>query len=282
MTAQGGKNRGVIDSRAVLAWGMPRLRDLPWRATREPWSILVAEVMLQQTQAERVVPKWRAFLSAYPTPRRCAAASLGDVLRLWQGLGYPRRARNLHEAAAVIVDRHGGVVPDHVDALRALPGVGAYTARAVRVFAFEHDDGVVETNIARLLARTAGGRLTASRAQSVADSLVPAGEGWAWNQVLMDLGATVCRPQPQCGACPISQGCAWHRSGRPDPDPAVGSAGVSSSQPPYVGSDRQARGRVLRTLSDGPAAASEFPPAIVAGLLADRLVVTAGAELRLP
>jgi A/G-specific adenine glycosylase len=272
----------VIDPGPVLAWGMPRLRDLPWRATRDPWAILVAEVMLQQTQAERVVPKWHAFLAAYPTPRTCAAASLGDVLRLWQGLGYPRRARSLHDAAAAIVGRHGGAVPHDLDALRALPGVGAYTARAVRVFAFEGDDGVVETNIARVLARTAGRRLTATRAQSLADALVPAGEGWAWNQVLMDLGAAVCRPQPQCGACPISHDCAWHRAGRPDPDPAVGSAGVSASQPPYEGSDRQARGRVLHTLAGGPAAATEFPSAIVAGLLADRLVVADGAELRLP
>ena len=128
--------------------------------TRDPWAILVAEVMLQQTQAERVVPKWRAFLTAFPTPAACAAASLGDVLRLWQGLGYPRRARNLHDAARLIVERHGGEVPEHVDDLRRLPGVGAYTARAVRVFAFERDEGVVETNIARLLARTTGERLT--------------------------------------------------------------------------------------------------------------------------
>ena len=106
---------------AVLAWGMPRLRDLPWRNTRDPWAILVAEVMLQQTQAERVVPKWRAFLAAYPTPAACAAAPLGDVLRLWQGLGYPRRARNLHDAASRIVERHGGAVPDDLDDLLRPP-----------------------------------------------------------------------------------------------------------------------------------------------------------------
>ena len=102
-----------VDVGVVLAWGLPRLRDLPWRATRDPWAILVAEVMLQQTQAERVVPKWRRFLDVYPTPAECAGAALGDVLRLWQGLGYPRRARNLHDAAAAIVERHGGDVPDH-------------------------------------------------------------------------------------------------------------------------------------------------------------------------
>ncbi len=153
---------GHIDPSAVLAWGMPRLRDLPWRRVRDPWAILVAEVMLQQTQAHRVIPKWEAFVAAFPTPADCAAASLGDVLRLWQGLGYPRRARNLHAAAMAIVERHGGVVPDGPRRrCSALPGIGPYTARAVLAFAFERDVAVVDTNIARVLARTAGNRLTA-------------------------------------------------------------------------------------------------------------------------
>ena len=271
-----------LDAGAVLGWGLPRLRDLPWRTTRDPWAILVAEVMLQQTQAERVVPKWRAFLADYPTPQACAVASLGDVLRLWQGLGYPRRARNLHDAAAEIVVRHGGDVPDDLDALRALPGVGAYTARAVRVFAFERDDAVVETNIARLLARVAGERLTTTRVQAMADRLVPPGGGWAWNQVVMDLGATVCRPMPRCAQCPVSARCGWHHRGHPEPDPAVGSAGVSTAQPPYAGSARQARGRVLHALAAGAVPAHDFPEPIVAGLVADRLVVRDGTLIRLP
>jgi A/G-specific adenine glycosylase len=271
-----------VDAGAVLAWGLPRLRDLPWRAVRDPWAILVAEVMLQQTQAERVVPKWRAFLSAYPTPPSCAAASLGDVLRLWQGLGYPRRARNLHDAATAIVERHGGAVPDDLDALRALPGIGPYTARAVRVFAFEHDDAVVETNIARLLARVSGERLTSKRVQTIADDLVPVGDGWSWNQVLMDLGATVCRPAPRCSECPAAARCAWHQDRHPHPDPAIGSAGVSTTQPPYDGSARQARGRVLRALAGGAAPLGDFPADVVAGLAADRLVVSDGTNIRLP
>ena len=193
----------------MLAWGVPRLRDLPWRATRDPWRILVAEVMLQQTQAPRVIPKWTAFCDAFPTPSACAAASLGDVLRLWQGLGYPRRARNLHDAARLIVERHGGAVPDTIDALRALPGIGPYTARAVLAFAFEHDVAVVDTNIARVLARVTGERLTLRRVQAVGDALVPHGAGWVWNQVLMDVGATVCRPAPRCHDCPLAAACAW-------------------------------------------------------------------------
>ncbi len=271
-----------LEPGAVLAWGLPRLRDLPWRNTRDPWQILVAEVMLQQTQAERVVPKWRAFLAAFPTPRSCADASLGDVLRLWQGLGYPRRARNLHDAATTIVELHGGDIPDDLAALLDLPGVGPYTARAVRVFAFERDEAVVETNIARLLARVAGERLTAKRVQEAADALVPAGDGWAWNQVLMDLGATVCRPIPGCVECPVMTSCTWNRAGHHEPDPALGSAGVSARQARFEGSDRQARGRVLHALTLGPSPADRFAARIVDGLVADRLVVRDRGTLRLP
>ncbi|WP_116999794.1 A/G-specific adenine glycosylase [Desertimonas flava] len=272
----------MLDPGAVLAWGVPRLRDLPWRATRDPWHILVAEVMLQQTQAERVAPKWEAFRADFPTPSVTAAAALGDVLRLWQGLGYPRRARNLRDAAVAMVDRHRGEVPDRLDDLLALPGIGPYTARAVLVFAYERDEAVVDTNIARVLARVAGERLTAKRAQALADSLVPRGDGWAWNQVLMDLGAQLCRPDPKCERCPATSRCAWYRSGRLAPDPAVGSAGVSTRQGRFEGSARQARGKVLHALAGGAAPAAAFPADIVATLLADRLVVADGPLLRLP
>ena len=118
---------------AVLAWGVPRLRDLPWRRTRDPWAVLVSEVMLQQTQVARVVPKWEGFLARFPDPAACAAAPLGDVLRAWQGLGYPRRARNLHAAARAVTELGG--FPRDLDGLLALPGVGPYTARAVMAFA---------------------------------------------------------------------------------------------------------------------------------------------------
>lgn len=232
----------------LLGWISPRLRDLPWRSTRDPWAVLVSEVMLQQTGVGRVLPKWEVFMQTYPTPEDCSASSLGDLLRIWQGLGYPRRARNLHAAATAIVELHGGTVPDDLDLLLALPGVGPYTARAVLAFAYERDVAVVDTNIARVLARLMGESLTARRAQHLADSLVAGGTSWLWNQAFMDLGATVCRPTPVCDECPWRDWCVWRGEGS---DPSVGSAGVSVPQGRFEGSDRQARGRLLRALAEG-------------------------------
>ncbi len=262
----------VIDQGVVLAWGVPKLRDLPWRSERDPWAILVAEVMLQQTQAERVIPKWQAFLAAYPRPADCASAPLADVLRLWQGLGYPRRARNLRATAELVGEHHGGRLPDDLDALLALPGIGPYTARAVLAFAFERDVGVVDTNIARVLARTSGERLSSKRAQAIADSAVPHEHGWIWNQVIMDLGATLCRPTPRCADCPLAATCVWHLGGHLGPDPSVGSAGVSGRQAPFDGSVRQARGRLLAALHDGARPVADFDADVVATLVADGLV----------
>jgi A/G-specific adenine glycosylase len=233
----------------VLAWGVPRLRDLPWRRTRDPWAVLVSEVMLQQTQVARVTPRWESFLVRFPTPEACAVAPLADVLREWQGLGYPRRARNLHATATRVVELGG--FPRDLAGLLALPGVGKYTARALLAFAFEIDAAVVDTNIARVYARVLGERLTATGVQAAADEACPQGEAWFWNQCLMDLGAVLCRPaDPRCEECPVVAGCRWHDSGRPDP--AVGSANVSVRQARFEGSDRQARGRLMKALSTGP------------------------------
>ena len=259
----------------VLAWGVPRMRDLPWRQSRDPWGILVAEVMAQQTQVDRVVQRWAVFLERFPTPAACASAPLGDVLREWHGLGYPRRARHLHESAMQVVEI--GAFPNTLDGLLSLPGVGQYTARAVLAFAFESPAAVVDTNIARVLARTAGERLTARRAQALADELCPPEDSWVWNQVIMDLGAVLCRPVPRCAECPIQQQCAWTALGQPDPDPAIGTAGVSSKQARFEGSDRQARGRLMARLVMGSLAAADAAAAMQvdaerAGRLIDALV----------
>lgn len=277
---------------ALLAWGREELRDMPWRRTRDPWRILVAETMLQQTQVARVAPRWDAFLERWPTPTACAEASRADVLRAWQGLGYNRRAVALHEAAIEIVAAHGGTVPCDLQSLLALPGVGPYTARAVRVFAFELDDAVVDVNAARVLARAgAGQRLTARAAQDLADELVPPGDAWLWNQSVLELGATRCRKRTvACDGCPLSAHCAWRGEGV---DPALGSAGTGSAQPPFEGSDRQGRGRLLDALrrTDLDLAAADDvtgwgdvdrTAAVVAGLVADGLAVRQGPLLVLP
>jgi A/G-specific adenine glycosylase len=277
---------------AIAGWGSgaggtSRRPELPWRQTRDPWAVLVSEVMAQQTQLSRVVPAYGRFLERFPTPAACAAASLGDVLRAWEGMGYNRRARGLHGAAAAVVARHGGAVPDALDALLALPGVGPYTARAVLAFAFERDVGVVDTNAGRVLARAvAGAPLRPADAQRQVDSLVPAGRGWAFNQALLDLGATVCLPTaPRCGECPIRRRCRWAAAGRGRPDPAAGSAGVSVPQSTFHGSDRQGRGRLIDALRRGPLAAGQVAGAagwaddparaerVVVGLVAEGMVV---------
>lgn len=238
----------------LLTWSGQARRDLPWRRTRDPWAVLVSELMLQQTQVARVLPRYADFLDRFPTPAACAASAPGEVVRHWAGLGYNRRALNLHRAATAVVDRHGGTLPDDLDALLALPGIGPYTARAVLAFAFERDHGVVDTNAARVLARAVAGRRLAPReAQDLADAQVPPGRAWEHNQAVLDLGATICvRRRPRCEACPLQVECAWYRSGLPDPDPADGSAGVSTPQSRFEGSDRQGRGRLVQALRTGP------------------------------
>ena len=253
---------------AVEAWGSAdgtsRRDDLPWRHTRDPWAVLVSETLAQQTQLSRVVPAYHRFLRSFPTPAACAAAPLGDVLRAWEGMGYNRRAKHLHAAATAVVAEHGGVVPDDLRSLLSLPGVGPYTARAVLAFAFERDVGVVDTNVGRVLARcVAGRRVGAGEAQALVDTMVPPGRGWSFGQAILDLGATVCTARsPDCRSCPLKGRCRWSVAGRPDPDPARGSAGVSVVQSRFAGSDRQGRGRLVAALRAGPVAADDVAGAV--------------------
>ncbi len=215
--------------------------------------MLVSEAMLQQTQVARVIDRYASFLARFPDPHAMAAAPLADVLDAWAGLGYYRRARDLHRAATAIVERHGGRVPDSLGELMALPGIGAYTARAVLALALERDHGVVDTNVARVLARAVtGAPMTAGATQRLADDLVPPGTGWLHNQTLLDLGATVCTARsPRCDVCPLRSGCAWRRAG--GDDPARTTAGTSRPQAPFAGSDRQGRGRLLAALREASA-----------------------------
>ncbi len=245
---------------ALLDWFGRRQRDLPWRRTRDPWAVLVSELMLQQTQVARVLPKYEGFVDRWPTASACAAAPLGDVVTAWAGLGYNRRAVNLHRCAQQVVERHGGGLPDDLASLLALPGIGPYTARAVLAFAFESDEvGVLDTNAARVLARWSGRSLGRAEAQRLADASVAPSAGWAWNQAMLDLGATVCVPRtPRCDECPVAGGCAWHQAGLPAPDPAIGSAGVSTGQSRFDGSDRQGRGRLVDVLRLGPVPAEDL------------------------
>lgn len=254
----------TAEQEALLRWAAREHRDLPWRRTRDPWAVLVSETMLQQTQVARVVPKFHAFVERFPTPGACAAAAQADVVTLWAGLGYNRRARQLHRAAVAIVERHAGRVPDRLPDLLDLPGVGPYTARALLAFAFEHDAAVVDTNVARVLARRAGRRLTAGEAQHAADGWLSKGRAWAWNQGMLDLGAGICTARsPRCPVCPVAGGCAWRARGNPPPDPATGSAGVSAGQSRFEGSDRQGRGRLVDALRQG--AVGEADLAVVMG-----------------
>lgn len=280
---------------ALLSWAAVEGRDLPWRRTRDPWAVLVSELMLQQTQVPRVAARWGEFLERFPTPAACAASTAGDVVRAWAGLGYNRRALNLHRCAVAVVEHHGGSLPDELAALLALPGIGPYTARAVLVFAFERDMGLVDTNAGRFLARAGAGRALGSReAQALADSLVPSGRGWAWGQAVFDLGALVCtKRSPACGRCPIVARCRWAVAGWPEPDPVAGSAGISAPQSTFAGSDRQGRGRLVDALRTAPVAEhdvgavtgwddAERARRVADTLVADGLAVLSDGEYRLP
>lgn len=282
--------------RDLIEWWTASGRDLPWRRSRDPWAVLVSELMLQQTQVARVTDRYVRFLHRFPTVAACASAPLGDVIDEWAGLGYNRRAVHLHRAANACVEHHGGELPEALEELLTLPGVGPYTARAVLVFAHERDIGLVDTNAGRFVSRALAGRaLGAKDAQAVADGAVPDGWGWTWGQAVFDLGASVCRKRsPRCDECPIRAHCAWARAGFPVPDPIDGSAGISAPQSRFDGSDRQGRGRLVDALRRGPVARGALAAVmgwpddpdraelVATTLVRDGLAVLAGGRYRLP
>jgi A/G-specific adenine glycosylase len=236
----------------VVAWYRENRRDLPWR--REgftPWGTLVSEFMLQQTPVSRVIPRLEEWLTRWPTPADLASVPPGEAVRAWKSLGYPRRALWLHAAAVTITERHGGVVPDDVDALLALPGVGDYTARAVAAFAYGERHPVVDTNIRRVIARTIDGQAepgppSTRRDLAAMEALLPEERdaAAAFNAGMMELGAIVCVARtPRCDSCPLADRCRWRQAGYPDYE-----GPTKGRQQRYEGSDRQARGRILAEL----------------------------------
>jgi A/G-specific adenine glycosylase len=274
----------------VVGWYAEAARDLPWRRPgTTPWAVMVSEFMLQQTPVARVLPVYETWLERWPTPAHLAAEPSGEAVRAWGRLGYPRRALRLHAAAVTITERHDGQVPEEYDALRALPGVGDYTAAAIASFAFGRAHAVLDTNVRRVLGRAVSGvelpspSVTRSE-RAHAESLVPAERPELWAVAVMELGALLCTSaRPGCDACPIVDRCAWHLAGRPayDGPPRRGQA--------YAGTDRQCRGRLLGVLRESEGVVPKrrldavWPDAAqrtraLAGLLDDGLVVERGRQ----
>ena len=241
---------------ATVTWYQHAARDLPWRrADCSAWGVLVSEVMLQQTPVARVLPRWQEWMRRWPTPEDAAAAPAAEILTVWDRLGYPRRALRLQQAAQSIVDHHSGTVPSSLDKLRALPGIGEYTAAAVACFAFGSPEVVVDTNIRRVHARVFSGQALPGKTytaqqRKLAYDVFPDprhddGEfACAWNIAVMELGALVCTARsPKCGECPLAQLCGWRLAGSPPPTEEQRTRGQT-----WEGTDRQVRGALMAAL----------------------------------
>jgi A/G-specific adenine glycosylase len=278
----------------LVPWYERARRNLPWRAAGfGAWGVLVSEIMLQQTPVSRVIPRLEEWLARWPTPAALAADPPAEAVRQWANLGYPRRALWLHRAAVEIRDRHAGVVPRDVDDLLALTGIGDYTARAVAAFAYGDRHPVVDTNTRRVIARAVHGRAQpgppSRRDLADMEALLPADAPTAAivNAAAMELGAVICTARsPRCDACPLQDVCAWVLAGRPE------TADLRRRQAKYEGSDRQARGAVLRALREAgsvpqDAIIRDWPDALqrdraILSLLDDGLVEAEQGVLHLP
>ena len=323
MTNPNSSHFGVLPGRlaairaALLGWFAGHGRDLPWRHTREPYKIMVSEIMLQQTQVDRVVPKYYAFLDLFPNLAALAGAPVAEVIRTWTGLGYNRRAVNMQRAALAILEAHGGEFPRDMADLLKLPGIGPYTAGAIACFAFEQDVAFLDTNIRRVVQRLFAGpeeSAPAGEAQllAIAQAAVPPGQGWAWNQAIMELGALICTAAaPACWRCPVQAHCRAYAARRAADEQLFSNPSVPAQprlrrvaekrETAYAGSNRYYRGRVieaLRQIQPGETLALDalgqqikegFADAdipwlrtLVEGLARDGLLALEGERARLP
>lgn len=290
MKTRANRTTGREERDALLAWYDAERRDLPWRRTRDPYAVWISEAMLQQTRVETVIPYWHRFLERFPDVASLARADLADVYELWAGLGYYSRARNLSRAAREIVERFAGELPDEVDALRTLPGIGRYTAGAIASIAFDRPEPVVDGNVERVLARLRGLRgpvgepATARRLWDEAARLARGPRPGDLNQALMELGATLCTPRaPRCEVCPLSPSCSASARGdaeRIPNKPAKAAARPSQSVAALV--LRRGRALLVRReagsllggfweLPGGEVSRGEKPAAALAARLAERL-----------
>jgi A/G-specific adenine glycosylase len=275
MTLPSKRSGATTLAEPLLKWFEPRRHAYPWRGASDPYAVLVSEIMLQQTQAARVVPAYERFLGRFPTVAALARASRADVVRVWEGLGYNRRPVALSEAARAIVRDHRGRVPADPEELKRLPGVGPYTAAAIASFAYGAALAAVDTNVRRVVARARLGREPGEvRPRTIDDEA----ERWLdrrhpadWNQALMDLGREICRPEPRCEACPIAADCRARSTSR-------GSRTAQRGAAPYAGSMRQVRGRIVRHLRRRGASIGEL--AAQTGFPVERIVDAIGALVR--
>ncbi len=303
---------------SLLTWYAAEQRNLPWRTTSDPYAILVSEIMLQQTQVDRVLPKYQQFLAIFPTLADLAAAPTADVISAWVPLGYNMRAVRLQSIARQVIEEYNGRIPDTIDELLKLKGIGRYTAGAIACFAYRKQVATVDTNIRRVLHRIFLGlehpepKANDAQMLELAEQVLPAGEAYNWNQALMDLGATICSSNnPQCSNCPLQESCQAYTDMRqyslfPSGTVVRQLRKVAEKKSPYqaqpfTSSNRYFRGRIVATLRSlpanarmplaelGPSIKPEFGAAdlpwlqqIVAGLVRDGLLDSADNGVRLP